>query len=113
MVGWSTFFIPFLFVLEPALLMDGPAWRRSPGTWRATCSASMSAPPASSALRFTPLSLPMRWLYGAAALAILIPPNAFPGADLLDWVGLAWRRPWCVRLPAQPGRRMAPQAKAS
>ena len=23
-VGWSTFFIPFLFVLEPSLLMDGP-----------------------------------------------------------------------------------------
>ena len=24
MVGWSTFFIPFLFVLEPALLMNAP-----------------------------------------------------------------------------------------
>ena len=27
-------------------------------------------------------------LFGAAALAILIPPNAFPGAGILDWLGL-------------------------
>jgi hypothetical protein len=38
---------------------------------------------------FTPLSLPIRIAFGAAALAILVPPNAFPGADMLDWVGLA------------------------
>jgi hypothetical protein len=25
---------------------------------------------------------------GAAALAILIPANAFPGAEVLDWIGL-------------------------
>ena len=31
----------------------------------------------------------MRIAFGAAALAILIPPNAFPGADVLDWIGLA------------------------
>jgi hypothetical protein len=31
----------------------------------------------------------MRGLLGASALAILVPPNAFPGAATLDWIGLA------------------------
>ncbi|HKB38301.1 MAG TPA: hypothetical protein VKD72_17780, partial [Gemmataceae bacterium] len=35
-----------------------------------------------------PLGPVQRALFGAAALAILIPPNAFPGAQALDWVGL-------------------------
>ena len=30
----------------------------------------------------------MRLAFGAAALAILIPQHAFPGADMLDWIGL-------------------------
>ena len=30
----------------------------------------------------------MRIAFGAAALAILIPPHAFPGAGMLDWIGL-------------------------
>ena len=38
---------------------------------------------------FAPLTTPMRIAFGAAALAILIPPHAFPGADMLDWFGLA------------------------
>jgi hypothetical protein len=33
--------------------------------------------------------MPMRIAFGAAALAILMPPNAFPGAAMLDWIGLA------------------------
>ena len=37
---------------------------------------------------FGPLGLPMRIAFGAAALAILIPPHAFAGADVLDWFGL-------------------------
>ena len=38
---------------------------------------------------FRPLGMMQRLLFGAAALAILLPPNAFPGADVLDWIGLA------------------------
>ena len=37
---------------------------------------------------FGPLALPMRIAFGAAAIAILIPQHAFPGADVLDWIGL-------------------------
>ena len=87
-VGWSTFFIPFLFVLEPALLMEGPAWliawhfaRNLLGIFVGTAAII--------GFCFGPLRLALRFALGAASLAILIPPNAFPGAEILDWFGLA------------------------
>ena len=87
-VGWSTFFIPFLFVLEPALLMNGSVgaivWhlaRNLLGIFVGTAGIVGFA--------FTPLSVPLRIAFGVSAVAILLPPNAFPGADILDWVGLA------------------------
>jgi TRAP transporter 4TM/12TM fusion protein len=86
-VGWSTFFIPFLFVVEPALLMEGPPWliawhfaRNILGIFVGTAAIVGYA--------ISPLSPPLRLLFGASSLAILIPPNVFPGADILDWVGL-------------------------
>jgi TRAP transporter 4TM/12TM fusion protein len=86
-VGWSTFFIPFLFVLEPSLLMEGPAWliawnlvRNLLGIYVGTAGIVGFA--------FTQLSLPMRVAFAIAAVAILIPANAFPGAEVLDWFGL-------------------------
>jgi TRAP transporter 4TM/12TM fusion protein len=87
-VGWSTFFIPFLFVTEPSMLMHGTAvsiaWnfaRNVLGIFVGTAGIVGFA--------FGSLVLPMRLAFGAAALAILIPPHAFPGADMLDWIGLA------------------------
>jgi TRAP-type uncharacterized transport system fused permease subunit len=87
MVGWSTFFIPFLFVLEPALLMNAPwyliVWhlaRNLLGIFVGTAAIVGFA--------FAPLSPAIRLAFGAASLAILLPPNAFAGADILDWVGL-------------------------
>lgn len=86
-VGWSTFFIPFLFVLEPSLLMEGPLglslWnlaRNLLGIFVGTAAVVGFA--------FRPLGVASRALFGAAALAILIPPSAFPGAHVLDWIGL-------------------------
>ncbi len=86
-VGWSTFFIPFLFVIEPTLLMSGSwgaiAWdlaRNLLGIFVGTAAVVGFA--------FTVLRPPMRIAFGAAALAILIPPNAFAGAGALDWIGL-------------------------
>jgi len=87
LVGWSTFFIPFLFVTEPSMLMNDTgsaiAWnfaRNIMGIFVGTASIVGYA--------FCPLVLPMRLALGAAALAILIPQHAFPGADMLDWIGL-------------------------
>ena len=87
-VGWSTFFIPFLFVTEPSMLMNDTAamivWnvaRNILGIFVGTAGIVGFA--------FGPLGLPMRLGFGAAALAILIPPHIFAGADMLDWIGLA------------------------
>jgi TRAP transporter 4TM/12TM fusion protein len=87
MVGWSTFFIPFLFVLEPALLMNAPwyliLWhlaRNLLGIFVGTAAIVGFA--------FTPLSTAMRVTFAAAALAVLLPPNTFHGALFLDWIGL-------------------------
>ena len=41
LVGWSTFILPFLFVLTPSLLMDGPWLPRSSGISCASSSASV------------------------------------------------------------------------
>jgi TRAP-type uncharacterized transport system fused permease subunit len=86
-VGWSTFFIPFLFVLEPSLLMQGPAWFSVWNTVR-NLLAIFVGTAAVVGFAFTPLPTWQRALFAAAALAILIPPNAFPGAGVLDWIGL-------------------------
>jgi len=87
-VGWSAFFIPFLFVLEPSLLMSGPIWlslwnvaRNLLGIFVGTAAVVGFA--------FTGLRTWQRFVFGAAAFAILIPAHAFPGAQLLDWIGLA------------------------
>ena len=88
LVGWSTFFIPFLFVLEPALLMEGSAgtiiWnfaRNLLGIFVGTAGIVGFA--------FAPVGNPMRIAFCIAAVTILIPPNAFAAAATLDWIGLA------------------------
>jgi TRAP transporter 4TM/12TM fusion protein len=88
LVGWSTFFIPFLFVTEPSMLMNDTgsaiAWnfaRNIMGILVGTAGIVGYA--------FCPLVLPVRLAFGAAALAILIPQHAFPGADMIDWIGLS------------------------
>jgi TRAP transporter 4TM/12TM fusion protein len=86
-VGWSTFFIPFLFVLEPSLLMDGPAWAIAWNLARNLLGIFVGTA-AVVGYGWMPMSPLARVLYGAAALAILIPANAFRGAEILDWIGL-------------------------
>jgi TRAP transporter 4TM/12TM fusion protein len=86
-VGWSTFFIPFLFVLEPSLLMQGPLWLSAWNLARNLLAIGIGTA-AVVGFAFRPMKAPQRVLFGAAALAILIPPNAFPGAAALDWLGL-------------------------
>jgi TRAP transporter 4TM/12TM fusion protein len=86
-VGWSTFFIPFLFVFEPSLLMAG-----SPAliVWNTARNllAIFIGTAAVVGFAFSPLRRGERVLFAAAAIAILIPQNAFPGAQALDWLGL-------------------------
>ncbi len=81
LVGWSTFILPFLFVLTPSLLMDGPAhlivWnfcRILFGLFVGTAAIVGFA--------LAPLSLPARLLYGLVSLPIVLPPESFAGGQL-------------------------------
>jgi TRAP transporter 4TM/12TM fusion protein len=87
-VGWSTFLLPFLFVLTPSLLMDG-SWteivlnfsRVTFGIWLGTMAAVGFA--------FAPLKWSGRVLYAAVALAVVLPPEAFSGVIWINVAGIA------------------------
>jgi len=76
LVGWSTFVLPFLFVLTPSLLMDGPAHLIVWNFARVTFGLYIST---AAILGFAlgPLSVPWRVLYGLLGLLIWIPPDPF------------------------------------
>jgi TRAP transporter 4TM/12TM fusion protein len=88
LVGWSTFILPFLFVLTPSLLMDGPAYlivwnfvRVLFGLFVGTAGIVGFA--------LTPLSVPMRVVYGLLALPIVLPPESFAGGHYVNFIGIA------------------------
>ena len=86
-VGWSTFVLPFLFVLTPSLLMDG-TWieivlnfsRVLFGIWLGTMAAVGFA--------FAPLGYAGRLLYAAVSLAVVLPPETFAGAVWINAAGV-------------------------
>jgi TRAP-type uncharacterized transport system fused permease subunit len=86
-VGWSTFILPFLFVLTPSLLMDG-SWieialnfsRVLFGIWLGTMAAVGFA--------LSPLNKSGRALFAAVSLAVVLPPETFNGAIWINAVGV-------------------------
>jgi TRAP transporter 4TM/12TM fusion protein len=86
-VGWSTFILPFLFVLTPSLLMDG-SWteiilnfsRVAFGIWLGTIAAV-----GFSFARLNPLG---RAIYAVISLAVVLPPETFPGAIWINAAGI-------------------------
>ena len=86
-VGWSTFILPFLFVLTPSLLMDG-SWteiifnfsRVMFGIWLGTMAAVGFA--------FVPLKWTGRAIYAAVSLAVVLPPETFTGAIWINAAGV-------------------------
>jgi TRAP transporter 4TM/12TM fusion protein len=88
LVGWSTFILPFLFVLTPSLLMDGPTYlivwnfcRILFGLFVGTAGIVGFA--------LGPISVPTRALYGALALLIVLPPESFAGGHYVNFAGIA------------------------
>jgi TRAP transporter 4TM/12TM fusion protein len=87
-VGWSTFILPFLFVLTPSLMMDG-TWieivlnfsRVLFGIWLGTMAAVGFA--------LAPLGRVGRLPYAAVSLAVVLPPEAFSGAVWINAAGVA------------------------
>jgi TRAP transporter 4TM/12TM fusion protein len=86
-VGWSTFILPFLFVLTPSLLMDG-SWteivlnfsRVTFGIWLGTIAAV--------GFSFVPLNSMGRAIFAVISLAVVLPPETFTGAIWINVAGL-------------------------
>jgi TRAP transporter 4TM/12TM fusion protein len=86
-VGWSTFILPFLFVLTPSLLMDG-SWteivlnfsRVAFGIWLGTIAAV--------GFSFARLNPVGRAIYAVISLAVVLPPEAFSGAIWINVAGV-------------------------
>jgi TRAP-type uncharacterized transport system fused permease subunit len=87
-VGWSTFLLPFLFVLTPSLLMDG-TWteislnvaRVTFGIWLGTMAAV--------GFSLARLGIVGRFAYAAISLAVVLPPAAFDNAIWVNLAGVA------------------------
>jgi len=87
LVGWSTFILPFLFVLTPSLLMDGPSYLI---VWNfvRVLFALFVGTAAIVGFALTPLTLAMRFVYGALALPIALPPESFTGGYTVNFIGI-------------------------
>jgi TRAP transporter 4TM/12TM fusion protein len=88
LVGWSTFILPFLFVLTPSLLMDGPAYLIAWNFARILFGLFIGTA-AIVGFALTPLALAGRLLYGAVALPIVLPPEVFDGGYYANLIGIA------------------------
>ena len=87
-VGWSTFVLPFLFVLTPGLLMDGSAGDIIYNLLRVTVGIFVGTA-AVVGYGMGHLTQQQRWIYGALALAILLPPAVFGAAVWINVAGMA------------------------
>ena len=88
LVGWSTFILPFLFVLTPSLLMDGPAWLIAWNVARILFGLFVGTA-GIVGFALAPLSVPARVLYGALAVLIVLPPEPFSGGHYINFAGIA------------------------
>jgi TRAP-type uncharacterized transport system fused permease subunit len=88
LVGWSTFLLPFLFVLTPSLLMDGSAPAIVLNLARVLFGIYLGTA-AVVGFALNPLPRRARVLFGLLALAVVLPPEAFAGALWIDAAGVA------------------------
>jgi TRAP-type uncharacterized transport system fused permease subunit len=88
LVGWSTFVLPFLFVLTPSLLMDGPTYLI---VWNFVriLFALFVGTAAIVGFALTPLSTMWRFVYGILSLPIALPPEAVTGGYTINFIGIA------------------------
>jgi TRAP transporter 4TM/12TM fusion protein len=88
LVGWSTFLLPFLFVLTPSLLMDGSAPEIALNLARVLFGIYLGTA-AVVGFALDRLSPQARALYAVLALAVALPPEAFAGAVWINVAGVA------------------------
>ncbi|MBI4273624.1 MAG: TRAP transporter large permease subunit, partial [Rhizobiales bacterium] len=87
LVGWSTFILPFLFVLTPSLLMDGSALEISLNFSRVLYAIFIGTA-AVVGFALLPLNWMGRVIYGVLALVVALPPEAFTGAIYVNAAGI-------------------------
>ena len=87
LVGWSTFLLPFLFVLTPSLLMDGSTPEIVLNLARVLFGIYLGTA-AVVGFALAPLARPMRAVYVVLALAVVLPPEAFAGAIWINAAGI-------------------------
>ena len=85
-VGWSTFLLPFLFVLTPSLLMDG-SWTEIMFNFSRVTFGIFLGTTAAVGFALAPLNWIARVFYAVVALAVLLPPATFPAAIWVNTAG--------------------------
>jgi TRAP transporter 4TM/12TM fusion protein len=86
LVGWSTFILPFLFVLTPSLLMDGAPVEIVLNFSRVLFGLFLGTA-AVVGFAMAPLTWRGRAIYGALSLLVVVPPAAFAAAIWVNVVG--------------------------
>ncbi|HET9717218.1 MAG TPA: TRAP transporter fused permease subunit [Pseudolabrys sp.] len=86
-VGWSTFLLPFFFVLTPSLLMDGTWVQIVMNTSRALFGIWLGST-AAVGFSLAPLGIPGRLIYAGLSLAVLLPPETFAQAVWVNTFGI-------------------------
>jgi TRAP transporter 4TM/12TM fusion protein len=87
LVGWSTFVLPFLFVLTPSLLMDGAAVEIVLNFSRVLFGLFVGTA-AVVGFALAPLTWRGRAIYGLLSLLVIVPPAAFPNAVWVNAAGI-------------------------
>ncbi len=87
LVGWSTFVLPFLFVLTPSLLMDG-TWTEILFNFSRVMYGIYLGTAVGVGFALMPLGKVSRIIYGALSLAVVLPPETFKGAIYVNFVGI-------------------------
>lgn len=82
-VGWCSYIIPFLFALSPHLLMQGNTVDVALSVVTAALGVWLGTAAVVGYLRDA-LPMPLRLVYGAVGLVLLVPIDAYPGAGLAN-----------------------------
>ena len=85
-LGWTAFFMPFLFVFSPTLLMQGDTIHIVVAVITAAAGIWLTSAGLTGYLRRT-ISWDLRLLYIISGLALIIPPGTFPAASLVQIAG--------------------------
>ena len=88
LVGWSTFILPFLFVLTPSLLMDGPTYLIVWNFVRILFALYLGTA-GIVGFALTPLATGQRLIYGLISLPVALPPESFTGGYTINFIGIA------------------------